>query len=245
MPTFPTPTERARAVDRARQRLQTQGFPRLQMALLVALTGGFGLLASFCLLQMGLDTMALRYPVAVLLAYLFFLLLVWLWLRTRVVDYADLTLDVPLPGPRGATAPWRSGGGGDFAGGGASASFDSAAEPVGRTAVHAAEVADADVMAVPLLALAAISAMAFASLYLVYIAPLLFAEVLVDGALSYALFRHLRGLEPQHWLSAAVRRSVLPFLATAVFMAAAGAALAWVAPGAHSVGEVLAQPATR
>ena len=42
-----------------------------------------------------------------------------------------------------------------------------------------------------------------------------------------------------------MRRSVLPFLATAVFMAAAGAALAWVAPGAHSVGEALAQRATR
>ncbi|TCO96867.1 hypothetical protein EV684_1284 [Rubrivivax gelatinosus] len=46
------------------------------MALLVALTGGFGLLASFTLLRLGLDSMALRYPLALAFAYLFFLFLI-------------------------------------------------------------------------------------------------------------------------------------------------------------------------
>ena len=82
-----------------------------------------------------------------------------------------------------------------------------------------------------------------ASLYVVYIAPLLLAEVLVDGMLAYALFRHLRGQDPQHWLASTWRRTWGPFLATAVFLAVAGAVLATVAPGAQSIGQVLAQRA--
>ncbi len=240
MATFPTPPERSRAIERARQRLQAQGFARLKMALLVALTGGFGLLCSFVMLRLGLDAMALRYPLAVGLAWGCFLLLIWLWLRTQAADWLDLPTDLPAPRPGGAAAPWRSGGGGDYAGGGASASFDA---PVADTSVglvgrwgDIGEAGDAAPVAVPLLALVAGVAMAFASLYLVYIAPLLFAEVLVDGALSYALLRHLRGLDPNHWLAATVRRSALPFIATALFMAAAGAVMAWWVPGARSVG---------
>jgi hypothetical protein len=78
-----------------------------------------------------------------------------------------------------------------------------------------------------------------ASLYVIYIAPLLFAEVLVDGAISYALYRHLRGEDPHHWLVTAIRRSLLPFVATAVFMGIAGAGMGAYAPGALSIGEVV------
>ena len=81
--------------------------------------------------------------------------------------------------------------------------------------------------------------LALASLYVVYIAPTLFAEVLVDGAISYALFRHLRGQDSQHWLTSACRHTALPFIATALFLAATGAAMSAYAPGAKSVGQVM------
>lgn len=48
------------AVRRMEARLRAHDFPRLQMTLLVALTGGIGLLASFLMLRLGLDSMALR-----------------------------------------------------------------------------------------------------------------------------------------------------------------------------------------
>lgn len=88
------PRSRDDAVGRLRHDLQTHGWARSQMTLLVALTGGSGLLASFLLLQAGLDSMALRYPLALLLAYGVFLLLwLWLWLRTKA---DELLLDGAL-----------------------------------------------------------------------------------------------------------------------------------------------------
>ena len=144
---------RARAIQRVKDRLTRESLPRMQMALIVALTGGFGLLASFTLLHLGMGAMAIRYPLALSIALAF--------------------------------------------------------------------------------------GIALASLYVAYIAPALFAEVLVDGALSYALFRHLRGQDPRHWLASTVRHTAAPFAVTAIFLVAVGAAMAAYAPGAKSVGQVI------
>lgn len=256
------PVARRLAIERVRRQLQARSWPRLQMMLLVALTGGSGLLISFGLLHAGLESMAVRYPLALAGAYLVFLLLVWLWLRTHAQDWVDggwgdLASDVPLgggsaPSPGAPSLPpLRSGGGGDFAGGGAHGGFDDLAasstavadESLGAPMKAAGEVAEAvgggdEVGAVVLVVVLALG-LALASLYVVYIAPVLFAEVLVDGALSYALLRHLRGHDPQHWLSSAVRRTVWPFVITAAVLCAVGAGFAAYAPGATSIGQVM------
>lgn len=260
MPRTTMANSRARAVQRVKERLVRESFPRIQMALLVALTGGCGLLASFTMLQLGVDSMALRYPLALAVAYLFFLFLVWLWLRTNAEDYLDapdVTGLIPRPGKPSGMPEFKGGGGGNFGGGGASGSFDGSAarlEDAGSSPLHAigetvGSAADADELVIPLVAIALAIGIAVASLYVVYIAPVLFAEVLVDGALSYVLFRRLRDQDRQHWLSSAFRRTALPFAATAIFLVAVGAAMAAYAPGAKSVGQVMkhasAQRATR
>jgi hypothetical protein len=245
-----TATTRALAVQRVKERLVRESFPRVQMALLVALTGGFGLLASFTMLHLGMDSMAVRYPSALVCAYLFFLFLIWLWLRTNSEDYLDapdITDLIPRPRAPECLPDFKSGGGGDFGGGGASGTFDgpvssveeAASSPLRSVGETVGSAADADELAIPLVAIALAIGIALAFLYVVYIAPILFAEVLVDGALSYVLFRHLRGHDPQHWLSSTIRRTVVPFAATAVFLAAVGAAMAVYAPGAKSVGQVM------
>jgi len=73
-------------VLRIQRRLERVSYPRLQMTLIVALTAGSGLLASFLLLDAGVDAMALRYPLAVAIAYAAFLLLLWAWLRQQSID---------------------------------------------------------------------------------------------------------------------------------------------------------------
>jgi hypothetical protein len=81
---------RAREVLRLQGQLERDGFPRLKMLLMVTITGGVGFLASFALLRFGLIEMWPRYLVAFGIAYLAFLFLLWLWLRTRAEDYADV-----------------------------------------------------------------------------------------------------------------------------------------------------------
>ncbi len=239
---------RTHVVHRLRRQIESQAFPRIQMGLIVGLTGGFGLLSSFLLLRTGIESMALRYPLALGIAYLFFLFLLWLWLRSKAEDYADLADiagSMPSPGKSGSAPQLISGGGGDFGGGGASASFDAgqadiAAVPAVKEFSDVANaVSDADEFAIPLMAILVTVGLAFASLYIVYLAPSLFAELLFDGALSYTLYRRLRGIDSKHWLGTAVRRTILPFGMTALFLCAVGAAMAAYAPGARSIGDVL------
>jgi len=240
---------RSQAVLRAQRWLEERTYPRLQMTLIAAQTGAFDLLTSFLLLRQGIESMTLRYPLALACAYAMFLFLIWLWLRTNAEDYFVLP---ELPGPSSsagscrAGVPMQSGGGSDFGGGGASASFDGAgdfASEASSSALDIADpisaVADADDLAIPVLAVVLAIGLALASLYVIYIAPALLAEVMVDGALSCALYRYVRGDDPAHWLATAIRRTVLPFLATCVFLIAVGAVLSVYAPGAHSIGEVV------
>ena len=233
------------------------------MTLLVSLTGGAGLLASFLMLHAGVNNMALRYPLALLVAYGFFLLLLWLWLRTKADDWTDVPdpgIDLPLPSGRGAPV-WTPGGGGNFGGGGASGHFDApapvhvlspaqspsvtaslqdgASDGLGDSLGSVGDVADADELMIPLLVVALAVGLALSSFYIIYSAPTLFAELLLDGALAATLYRRLRGIETRHWVSTALRRTVLPFALTAVFLSAVGWGLHQLAPGAQSVGDAI------
>ncbi|MEO6854002.1 MAG: hypothetical protein ABI410_13535 [Rhodoferax sp.] len=241
------------ALMRTQQQLQQNGYPRLQMALLVALTGLSGLLASFVMLGQGVTAMALRYPLALLVAYLVFLVLLWLWLRSRADDYLevpDLLQEIPTGNGTSSGVPLRSGSGGDFGGGGASASFDTTGS-INPPSVETnlgdglgdalGSVADADEWAIPLVVLLLGAGLALSMLYMVYAAPVLFAELLLDGVLSASLYRNLRGLQRQHWLTSAFRRTALPFVLTGVFLCLSGWAMQAYAPHAHSIGDVLQQ----
>ena len=238
---------RSHAILRIKRRLEHDGFPRIQMSLIVGLTGAAGLLFSFVLLQLGVTSMALRYPLALLLAYGVFLVLLWLWLRTKAEDYADMPdFSGSGSGGPGDCGPAFDGGGGHFGGGGASGSFDGPASfaPVESDASPLADAAGAvgdgaDELAIPLLVVAFALGLSLASLYVVYAAPMLFAELLVDGALSYALYRRIKAADSPHWLESAVRRTALPFVLTGVFVAATGAAMAAYAPGVQSIGQFM------
>lgn len=242
------------------RKLEFKGFPRLQMFLLVMLTGAVGMVSSYFLLRTGFEAMSVRYPMAVGVSYVSFLFLLWLWLRSKAEDYMD------IPDFSGSGASHSSGcttvhgndfggGGGGTGGGGASGGFqfddplpspslpslnasgDSVGEVVGNV------IGSADEGAIPLvvvLLLAALAATLFlASLYIVYLAPALFAELLVDGVLSASLYRRLKGLKTRHWLESAVRRTILPFVITAITLSVLGYAFQAYAPETHTLGEVL------
>lgn len=227
--------------------LERDSFPRLQMLLMVTLTGASGFVASYILLHTGFVEMWLRYLASFSVAYLMFLFLLWLWLRTQAEDYTDIP-DIPgLPSSgSGSSETCYAGKGGDFGGGGASSSFDTPSDnvsvmPDSSSSVSEAlgTVAEAEEFAIPLAALVLLGALVFSSFFIIHSAPVLFAELLVDGVLSASLYRRLRGLETHHWLETALRRTALPFALTAAIVSASGWAMTLYAPEAHSIGDVI------
>lgn len=210
-------------VARIRDRLLRFGFPRLRMLLLVLLTGGSGLLASYIMLRAGLASMPLRYPAALLLAYAVFLLL----LRAFAERGAD-NFDVP------------GGSGGNTGDSARATSGDHAAAAHAHNSGWLDGAAGADEAALPLLLVVTVVAIACASLWVVVSAPTLFAELAIDGALSATLYRRLRGLETRHWLDTAVRHTIVPFAVTAVAVVTFALVAQHVRPDAHSIGQVFA-----
>jgi len=133
--------------------LKRRFFLRFHVSLILAFTFCAGLVTTRCLLWLGVDTMWVRYLMAMGVAYGAFLLGVRMWLAyvgaadfpnavvpsTKAADRGkkepggggglDLPLDFGARGGGGGSGtinmPFRSGGGGSFAGGGASDSFAS------------------------------------------------------------------------------------------------------------------------
>lgn len=247
-------TARAKLVERMRERLEAQNFPRLQMSLIVSLTGLAGLLASASLLKLGLHSMAWRYPAALLIAYGVFLGLLWLWLRSRAEDWADLGdavdvvdlgADLARPivqgvsrGAQGAaqhTAQVVDAGHLDVPS--AHTPAQSGSSSLGSIDV---DVGGADELAIILLVLGFVLALAAAAFYVVYQAPMLMAEVALDGALVGSLYHRLRECERQHWLHAAWHHTRWPLLAMLLVMWLVGWGLGQVAPDAVTLGQAWA-----
>jgi hypothetical protein len=247
---------RAVAVQRMRARLLRDGVPRVQMCILVALTGLAGFGASAAMLAAGIDTMALRYLLAMGFAYIVFLSLLWLWLRTSAADYVDrLSLDGFESGGVGSGGSGGSasggghaepvaGGGGTFDGGGASANVEFGSEDGGGLEAIVEKPLDAicqaDEGAIPLVVVLLALGIVLSSLFVVWSAPVLFAEILVDALLAAGLYRRLRVLDVRHWMRSAVRRTIIPFLLTTLVVTGAGWAMQHHVPQARSLGEVIA-----
>jgi hypothetical protein len=210
-------------LGRLQRRLEQRGYPRLQMALLVALTGGAGFLCSFTLLRSGIDAMWLRYLISVGAAYLAFLVLLWLWMRISAPSYVDLR---DLTRLDSADPAWD----------------DARREHDSRRGPSLWDMVDMELeFALPVMVLVFVGSMLVASCYIVYTAPVLFAELMLDGVLAVTLYHRLRALDVRHWLETAIRRTYPTFLLAGVILVVAGLGMSQYASQAKSMGEVLMQ----
>lgn len=239
----------------------------MQMTLILSLTGAAGFLISFALLHLGITWMWLRYPISILLAYCVFLLLLRFWLFSHAresgsgLDVDPSILDVgssigdvlPSDGASSAAEIFKLGGGGDFGGGGAGGSWveglnsaSGASQGSGGGILVGGSGGgsglgldfDLDEGCLIILALIFILGGVIASLYVVYIAPALLAEILVDGLLLTGLYKRMKGIERGNWLRTAVRKTLPAALVVALFFSIAGYLFQKAVPDAHSIGDI-------
>jgi hypothetical protein len=261
-------TTRETLVGEIRDRLLRSDCPRLTISIILALAGGVAFLTSFAMLAIGLDWMGPRYALASIVGYLAFVGLIrgWITMRRREwtgpeggdlpnpFDFADA--DIAAGTARGAGhAAGRAFAGGHSGGGGGGSSWMPTPEPVEQvTSTSAREASSAvkeagkgwdfsidfDEGAI-FLVLAIVAALSglFCIVYVVYIAPLLLAEIALDAALVSAAYHRLRKEDVEHWTGAVLRRTLVPATLLVLFMFVAGFAAQQYAPEAHSIGGVV------
>lgn len=244
------PFSRKKEVNRLRGKLEQESFPRIQMFLLVSITSGAAFLTSYILLHiLGLTSLWLRYLLVCIAAYGVFLLLLWLWLRTRIEDYADLgdISDLPDLSLGSSSSEILEGAGGNFGGGGASSSFEET-PPVGIGFIGNSEnpvvealgaAGEAEEFALPLIVLILIITVVLSSAFVIYSAPMLFAELLVDSLLAAGLYKKMKTVDRQHWMTTAIKHTILPFVITTVVSVTSGFALQAYEPKANSIGDII------
>jgi uncharacterized membrane protein YgcG len=208
------------------------------MVLILALASLGAFLCSVALLRAGLDVMAWRYAAAAAFGYLLFLALIRVWLAYQ---RRRLSFDLSGLDAGGGGGSWGSGGGGfagqggSFGGGGASGSFGPTEASSGTSLPDLASGID-DSWPVAL-GVAALLAGLLALGFVVYVSPVLFAEVLFDAAVAGAVYRRVRARSRGHWLRGVLRRTWKPALVLCAVGAGVGIALHYLAPETRSLGE--------
>jgi hypothetical protein len=205
-----------------------RSYPRIALSLLLALTGGFGFLISFLLLKADLAAMWLRYPVAVLASYAFFLLLLRGWVEIERNRFTPEEID--QIGLRDAKFSESA----------------TVSETAGKKSwLDYLDVPDIgidffDDGCLPVLLIGAVFGVICALLLMVFAAPALIAEVFLDLVLVSLLYKRLRIAAHEHWLSTAIRKTWGTAAIVAALLMIAGICLQLMAPEAKSIG-----PATR
>jgi hypothetical protein len=226
----------------------------------------FGILwgISHTLLLAGIYSIALRHGVAILGAYVIYLGLLWAWCRWLIsrdegsLDVCDVSFDpLGVPNRTGSADAllFRSGGGGDFGGGGASGSFDTAhglavttgeSSPVGEVASTVAEaigsVDEGAVVLVPV-ALAIGVAVALATALGFAVFGLFGVEVLMGVAveIAFASAGGALALKAQRegWLGHAMRRTAAPMAIVMAITVLTGLAIGHWLPDAETLPQAL------
>jgi hypothetical protein len=217
--------------------------------------------ASQLQMQIGSSPLALRYLVTLGVGYLVYLLVLRGWaavLIRRNSGHADFGGDIPSPGSWSdvsgeaihAGNPIRSGGSGDFGGGGASGDYagapSHAGEAVGEFASGALEAAagadEGAIVVIPVVVIFLIGCgliFGAGSLLLLYFGWEALLTVAVELAFSYVSARTAVRIVREGWLSAAVRLTWKPLLGAVLCAVLLGATIDYFIPAAQSLPQAI------
>ena len=251
-----SPRRRHKRIRRLAAALMARGSPRLAMFGFVTVATLAGFLASVLLRTIGLVEMSQRYVLAVGCAYLAFLGSLWLFVaayraRARRIAANEGGSSLGELVVNSLDAPYVVIGGGDapsapaqFAEAPMDASNSSSSKGSGGGSL---DIGDGDglVLVVVGLILVAIGTAAYASILVVFQAPLLLAEVLVDGVLLAGLSRRFKNCEVEHWATGATKRTWKAALGVAIAFGVVGFALQMLVPGASTMSEAVVAALSR
>lgn len=185
---------------RVREWLEERFFLRIHMTLILLGTFLAGVVATRVLMLAGVNVLALRYAIAMCLAYLVFLVLVKLWLMYVGSD-GELSLDVPdvvdLMLRDGTTMTASSG----IRGGGSGPSFD----------LDLGVGDDLGGIVLMIVLIAVVVLLGGIAIYFVYTAPALLGEAAFEAVLAASIARRAKRAEGSGWIGAVWRATVWPF----------------------------------
>lgn len=209
-----------------RRYFQKRSAPRAIVSLLLILTGSFAFLVSYASLHFGLTQMWIRYPVALLAGYAFFLGLLRLWVeleRSRFnPDAAEINAFV-LEERRSPKKSLRE--------------YDRRSSWLDWLDVP--NVLDLDDGCLPaLLGFIVIGLVVFLAMAVAAM-PALLAEVFLDVFIVSVFYRRLRLPAQEHWLGTALRKTWWLALIAAALLSLAGWGLETAAPGSRSIGPAI------
>jgi hypothetical protein len=209
-----------------------RSFPRLTLGLLVSFAGVSGFLISYIFLRLGMLEMWERYPLAVVGGYSVFLLLLKLWVeieRSRF-QLRQIVLS-PYTPPETHEPHLKS-------------AFSSYEENRSSwldwfSCPSIFDLGDFFTIGfLIVLVLSLISACVAAIFTFVMAGSELIAEVFLDAVVVTMLYRNLKRVAKEHWLSTAVRRTWKPVLIVALTMSFLGGLPSLIAPSSHSLRQV-------
>ncbi len=179
-----------------------------------------------------------------------------------VYDVSDGILSIDIPsGSVGGSEGFSFGGGGDFAGAGAGGDLDAPNVPMPVVAFSSAgsppssgglglsdgaggigsgfDLGDVDLDdGLALLAVALVAVLVLGALiYVIFIAPTLFAELLIDSAVVGGLYKHVGSAERTYWLKTALRKTAIPAAIVLLLLTIAGAVMQAAVPEAITAGD--------
>jgi hypothetical protein len=222
--------------QRYAQRLAHRCFIRFHMSLILIAVVGSGVLTSKGLLELGMHSLRLRYPLGVLASYLVFLLLVriWIWYVSIAAAKTSLggfdlggNIDLDCGGSSPAGGGGFSGfGGGDSGGAGASSSWDGegAVAPSSSSGWLPKLDFDCDLddgWWILLLLAVLVFAILGAGGYLIYAAP----HTLPDAAAQVLLAGTLTRISKQpedSWMTGVIRSTCIPFAVVLILASVLG-----------------------
>ena len=233
-------TARERAIQYLTAYMERRGQSQILMLIFTAIATLTGVLASIWLHAVGMNSMVIRYPLSVGIAYLVFLLELSFFIshhRAKRKNFVEDMAPWHCTDLSGIPQPIPTGGGGSPA--------TLAEKPSGGGTGFDFGGFDGDGILVVLLIIAAIVSTILASLFVIYQAPVMLAEVLVDGVLFFGIARRVKRMNAQQWVSGVMCRTLSPILILAVCFSAIGIGLQTIAPKATTMTEALHAPLQR